>query len=137
MVQTLLGERFKLTVRHETREMPAFLLTVAKNGLKVPELKEGEPTPTVVRREGITVGPAMIYRATMQDFAVMLSGNPFFDRPVVDKTGLPGVYFFGLMWSEDEDFITVMQSEFGLKLVSQKTMLDVLVVDGVERPSEN
>jgi uncharacterized protein (TIGR03435 family) len=139
MLQTLLSERFKLVFHRETKEMPVYFLTVAKSGLRVHELKEGDPTPNEVApsRGATRAGPAMIYRATMQDFAGTLSGNPFFDRPVVDKTGLQGVYIFGVTWSEDQDFLTVVQEEFGLKLGSRKAPMDVLVIDRIEKPSEN
>jgi uncharacterized protein (TIGR03435 family) len=42
-----------------------------------------------------------------------------------------------LMWAEDEDFITVMQQEFGLRLESRKAPMEILVIDRIERPSEN
>lgn len=138
MLQTLLRDRFGLGIHRETKEMPVYTLTIAKSGLKVHELKEGTPTPTsVARTRGAGPGPAIIFRGSMQEFADLLSDNPSIGRPVVDKTGLQEIYFFGVAWGEDEDFVTVIQEEFGLKLESRKAPMDVLVVDRIEKPSEN
>ncbi len=41
MLQTLLEDRFKLKVHHETKQMPVYVLTFAKSGSKVPEAKDG------------------------------------------------------------------------------------------------
>ncbi len=76
-----------------------------------------------------------------------------FDRPVVDQTGLSGMYDFTLEWSP-ADAITgangrvfpsdagphiqeAMKQQLGMKLVPAKALLDFLVVDHIERPSEN
>ena len=68
------------------------------------------------------------------------------DRPVVEKTGLTGKYDFKLQFtpamgaaadSPGPSIFTAMEEELGLKLVPSKAALDVLVVDGAERPAEN
>jgi len=80
------------------------------------------------------------------------------DRPVIDQTGLTGRYDFVLLWTPDEtqfggrggqapppanggtappDLFTAMQQELGLKMDSVKAPVDVLVIDKVEKPSEN
>jgi bla regulator protein blaR1 len=75
-------------------------------------------------------------------------------RPVVDQTGLGGRYDFTLEWTPDPNgavppgsevqpssqgttFLEALKEQLGLKLKSTKAPLDVLVVDHVERPSEN
>ena len=45
MMQSLLEDRFKLKIRRETREGPAYALTVAPGGSKLPRFKEGNCTP--------------------------------------------------------------------------------------------
>jgi len=69
------------------------------------------------------------------------------DRPVVDQTGLSGRFDFLLKWTPDgaqtEDpnappaIFTAIQEQLGLKLEPVKALVDVLVIDHVERPSEN
>ncbi len=68
---------------------------------------------------------------------------------MVDQTGLTGRFDFRLTWSPDgppaatenpdapPDLFTAIQEELGLKLVSTKALVDVLVIDRVERPSAN
>jgi uncharacterized protein (TIGR03435 family) len=82
----------------------------------------------------------------------MLMGN--LDRPVQDRTGLTGTFDFVLEWSgvppaggtpsanmQPEDagttLLEALTEQLGLKLVSAKGPVEVLVVDHVERPSEN
>ena len=68
------------------------------------------------------------------------------DRPVLDRTGLKGNYAFALKFSPatavnaDPDrpqFMTALQEQLGLKLESTHAPVDVLVIDSVERPSDN
>jgi uncharacterized protein (TIGR03435 family) len=67
-------------------------------------------------------------------------------RIVIDKTGLTGYYDVDLKWTPDEDLanggsgpslFTALEEQLGLKLVSKKAPVDVVVVDHIERPSEN
>ncbi len=84
--------------------------------------------------------------------------NAVLDRPVVDKSGVPGRYDFTLTWTPDETqfaglgvrvpapssdpnappgLFTAFQEQLGLRLDSTRAAVGVLVIDGVERPSEN
>jgi uncharacterized protein (TIGR03435 family) len=85
---------------------------------------------------------------TMQEFANFLSGP--LRAPVVDLTGLNGKYDFALDFTpylpEDERterpdsasiLNTTLQAEIGLKLEPRKEMVEVMVIDRVEKPSEN
>jgi uncharacterized protein (TIGR03435 family) len=71
----------------------------------------------------------------MHDFAAMLS--ELMDRPVLDKTGLQGVYLFAISIDPDGDFKTQVEAEFGLKFESQKAPVDTLVIDHIEKPDAN
>ena len=80
----------------------------------------------------------------MDDFADGL--HYFVDKPVVNQTGLPGRFDFTLQWSsgmapatgsEVPGMFTAMQEQLGLKLEATKAPVEVLVVDAVERPSQN
>jgi uncharacterized protein (TIGR03435 family) len=58
------------------------------------------------------------------------------DRRVLDRTGLEGRYDFELQWS-DVSIFTALQEQLGLKLEPTKGPVDVVVIDRVERPTEN
>jgi len=68
------------------------------------------------------------------------------DRPVLDRTGLKASYAFTLKFAPPQStnpdpdrpqFMTALQEQLGLKLESTRAPVDVLVIDSVERPSEN
>ena len=71
----------------------------------------------------------------------------YMDRPVVDKTGVGGLFDFHLEFAPDEatepneaagvSLFTAMQQQLGLKLTPAKGSGYFIVVDSVERPSEN
>jgi uncharacterized protein (TIGR03435 family) len=96
MLQTLLAERFKLSLRHETRELPVYALVVRKNG---PKLQPAE------REEGFSMrmspkGRHIEGKSRIAGLCDFLSRT--LDRPVVDMTGLNGVYDMTLDWTPDE-----------------------------------
>ena len=76
-----------------------------------------------------------------------LGMQAFLDKPVVDETGLAGRYDFVLKWIPDElstndpnappGIFTAVREQLGLKLERTKGPTDVLVIDHVERPTEN
>lgn len=121
MMQTLLGERFKLEVHREKKDLPAYALTVAKSGSKLKEFVEtpgGSNGPDAVGFDGgIRRGPdgmpklpagkaglmmmgfgrILAQGVPMPDFADMLTRQV--ERPVVDETGLAGKYDITLKWT--------------------------------------
>jgi uncharacterized protein (TIGR03435 family) len=59
-------------------------------------------------------------------------------RPVTDQTGLAGEFDVDLTWSPDLSIFTALKEQLGLKLEGGRTMVqDSIVIDRVERPSEN
>ena len=64
-------------------------------------------------------------------------GSSLPGRPVVDKTGLQGLFNFRLVWNDDDDFMPALQDELGLRLESQKAPMDILVISRIEKPSAN
>jgi uncharacterized protein (TIGR03435 family) len=131
MLRTLLAERLQLVAHRETREMPVYALTVGKNGPKLREWKEGDVMPAFSGANNYRD------RGTMQRLADVLSNAPDVGRPVLDKTGLKGVYVFYVQWPQGEEFLPAMQEQLGLKLESQKGPVDILVVDHIEKASAN
>jgi uncharacterized protein (TIGR03435 family) len=155
MVQKLLADRFKLTFHHDKKELSVFALTVGKTGSKL-IASTGDPTglPGLGFRK---LGDLTVRNANMPDFTDLMQSSVL-DRPVVDQTGLKGRFDFTLKWTPDEtqftpfggykapateekdappDLFTAIQQQLGLKLEATKTMVDVIVIDHVEKPSEN
>jgi uncharacterized protein (TIGR03435 family) len=163
-LQALLAERFRLKAHFETRDAPAYALVVAKNGAKFKAATPGDPYPNGEHdREGKPVlgmqfkfgagsnhGRLIAQGAPIAQLAQYLSGflGPAVGRPVLDKTGLTGVYDFTMPiladWGsnrEPEDseasIFTVLQESLGLKLEPARAPVEFLVIDHIERPSEN
>jgi uncharacterized protein (TIGR03435 family) len=142
MLQSLLVERFKLKVHRETRELPVYALTIAKGGPKMPRATEGDP-----KNGGTSVGPRNITAkgSVIGDFARTLAD--LLMRPVLDRTGLEGLYdiklvdFAPLSGTGDDapeaSLFTAIQEQLGLKLESQKGPVQVLVIDSAEKPDAN
>jgi uncharacterized protein (TIGR03435 family) len=143
MMQTLLADRFKLSFHRENRELRAYGLTVAKGGPKLRDAVADAPSSRQNSATG-TVAKA----TTMKEFADFISGP--LQTPVVDRTGLTGRYDFAIDFTsylpEDAEttrpnptavMMAALQGELGLTLEPQKAMVEVLVVDRVEKPSEN
>ena len=133
MLQTLLAERFNLVIHRETKEMPVYHLLAAKSGIKLHEWKEGDPMPKFDSDDRLK----FIDRGTMQHFVDVLSGVGAVGRPVLDKTGLSGVYVFYVVWDPRDDYLPAMQEQLGLKLESHKDLVDCIVIDRIEKPDGN
>jgi len=144
LLQNLLRDRFSLQFHREMRELTVYALVVEKNrknGGKLKAKAEGEetamnthggPGKSQLAGTGVTMGALAGY-----------VGNRL-GRIVVDKTGLSESYDFTLEWAPDEaadspapPLITALREQLGLRLESQKSPVEVLVIDSLQRPSEN
>lgn len=163
MIQKLLADRFKLTFHKEQRDMPAYVLEVAKGGQKL------TPNQSKGQLPGLGFGPGAggitmrAINATMGDFTGFLQ-IVVLDRPVVDRTGITGRYDLKCTFTPDDSqfnghpprlpppsggdaastadaaapsLYEAMQQELGLKLTPEKTAVDVIAIDHVEKPSPN
>jgi uncharacterized protein (TIGR03435 family) len=162
MLQTLLVERFKLVVRHETKEVAVFALTIGKGGPKLRQSDAPESGGAAFRIPSRAGGIEprsghLIFKGeSMSDFAWALSRTAGIgDRVVVDNTGLKGNYDFELTFERDSalppgadagepasrrlgpSLFSALQEQLGLKLESTKAPVEFLIIDRVERPSEN
>ncbi len=137
MVQNLLAERFRLTVHHESKEMPVLELAIAKGGSKL-QPSSGTAGPEVRGGRGRLIAR----NVTMEMLAAQLAGRVLV-RPILDRTGLTGTFDVNLEWTPDENpdagpsIFTALEEQLGLKLETRKGPVDVLVIDRVERPTEN
>jgi len=156
MVRKLLADRFQLKFHHDQREMSAFVLTVAKTGQKLTPTELTGPLPGIGLRPA-TGGLSMMARnATIGDFTGFLQ-NLVLDRPVVDRTGLTGKFDLTVTFLPDDtqfnghspvgkladgvepapSLSEAFLTQLGLKLTPEKTSVDVLAIDHVEKPSAN
>jgi uncharacterized protein (TIGR03435 family) len=154
MLRALMEDRFQLKVNHETREMPVYTLLAAKNGPKL-TLSTGGSRGVQMRPGTLTFTKSTT--ATLAAQLSLLTG-----RVVIDKTGLTGDYDFELRWAQEAgqgspdafglptvasdtppvdtngpSIFTALQEQLGLRLESQKGPVEILVIDHVERASEN
>jgi uncharacterized protein (TIGR03435 family) len=147
MLQTMLADRFRLTLHKETRQLPMYSLVVAKGGPKI-HAGEGGDSRTSGRP-----GHFEATKITMPKLADLIAKQA--GRPVTDATGLQGVFDFTLEWSPQADLrvgtadaapadnqgpsiFTALQEQLGLRLESGKGPVEVLVVDRMEKmPTEN
>lgn len=156
MLQALLADRFRLVIRRETKDAPVYELVVAKGG---PKLKESESTGE--RGDRVRMGRGMVdaAQAGMPTLTNMLSN--ILGRAVIDKTGLTKRYDFKLEWTPDESqgglirqvhpdappappvdssgpsIYTALQEQLGLKLENTKGPVELLIIERVEKPTEN
>ena len=154
MLRQLVKDYLKLSMHMESKEVSIYELQIAKNG---PKLKE--VTDPSIPNQGvmITGGPGDSTKWTGRGTTVStIQGqlSNYAGRPIFDKTGLTGRYDFTLTFARDSaapaatsgdapppsdapDIMTAIQEQLGLKLVPAKGMMDVLVIDHVERPPLN
>jgi len=140
-IRSLLEERFQLVVHRDTKELPVYALVQSKAGSKLTPSKEGEFSN---QHMNMNRGRIKAQRVTMQMITNALSQR--LGRPVQDETGLQGTFDFTLEWTPDSSaaetaegvsIFTAIQEQLGLKLESKKAPADVIVIDKVEKPSEN
>jgi uncharacterized protein (TIGR03435 family) len=173
MMQALLEDRFKLRIRRETREGPAYALRVAKSGPKLKPFQPGScldiglvtPLATSAPRSEPGKRPVLcgvnsglrnglnqtwdLRGVNLEFFAKVFLGGTL-DRPVFNETGIEGLFDVHLEFMRDEptlgaepadpdgpSIFTAIQGQLGLKLEPAQGPREFLVIDKVERPSEN
>lgn len=152
MLQALLTDRFRLILRHETREVPVLALVIADGGLKLQRAIPGDTYPegikgkddrpagagTISEQPGRLVGQGI----PISKLVEILSDEYHLSRTVLDKTGLTDNYDFTLQWTPGESqgesaIFTAIQEQLGLKLEPQKGTREILVIDDAEKPLED
>jgi uncharacterized protein (TIGR03435 family) len=141
LMQSLLADRFNLKFHRETQEMKVYALVVAKDGPKLKPPTEGEASGA--NTSGGPHKSHLIATVTTMEVLAGYVGNRL-NRIVVDKTGLKDNYDFTLDWAPDEapdslvpPLITALREQLGLRLETPKVPVEVLVIDGIARPSDN
>jgi bla regulator protein BlaR1 len=149
MMQTLLAERFQFAAHWETRQLPAYALRIAAGKSM---LKPSDPEQDPPIRPGSIGCPSddphcHIGFCCGSTTIAVLTGtlSHALGRPVIDKTGLTGSYYFGVLkWAGDESvgsslpsLFALMHEEFGLELKAEPGPVPVLIIDHAEKPMAN
>jgi uncharacterized protein (TIGR03435 family) len=176
MLQALLEDRFKLKIHRSTKGVPVYELTLANGGPKLAPFREGEcldlskEPPNGKPLCGRPLRRAQNATSRIWDIpgtnAVGLTNTlqRLVNRPIIDKTGIPGMFDVHLEFGLDENIspflsrdcgadcgplpaapdpagppsiFTALREQLGLKLEQAKGSGETLVIDHVERPSEN
>ncbi len=155
MLRNLLVERFKLEVHRESRQIPAYELTIARNGSKLKPTRFADSRGT---RLSFDPGKMTYHAEATSIDRLIQTISSGLHAPVVDATGLKDRYDFELVWdgstpnrpalsadaadpNTSDTQLTIfgaLQSQLGLRLEQKKAPFEVLVVDRFEKiPIEN
>jgi uncharacterized protein (TIGR03435 family) len=158
MMRNLLDDRFDLKIRREMRDLPVYVLTVAKGGVKMKPSQEAQPAISAeslasgrlkADGDGFTQLPPNVQtilesytgegakatgqRQSIARIATWLAAHS--DRPVIDETGLEGNYDFSFKWSPDQNGSGIdyglppaVEKQLGLKMESRKVPTEMLIV---------
>ena len=167
MLQALLADRFELEIRREMREQNVYVLSVGNGGakLKPAEAKPDDNAPKVLGPDGqprasmmFGVQPGGMFIAAPSASLASLVGlmSRFTARPVVDMTGIQGLYDFRLLFAPEinNSPLTVPPApggvidatpsifdavkQYGLRLEARKAPIEMIVVTHLEKtPTEN
>jgi len=159
-LRQMLADRFTLVVHHETRAVPSYEMVLARpdRGLG-PRLRRSSVDCAQPDACGFQSFPGKAKgRVPIGDLARrVLPAGVGDGRPVLDKTGLTGVFDFDLEWTPDaaapprppdappappidpngSSFVTALREQLGLKLEARSGSIDVVVVDHAERPTSD
>jgi uncharacterized protein (TIGR03435 family) len=145
MLRTLLADRFKLVSHRERKELSAYVISVGKTAPKLFSPKEDEANAVRFATQPVPDQKTVSYRIVFTRYTLKQLCDLFarqMDSVVVDRTGLNGEYDFTLELTPDESrpnpadpalLIAAMREQLGLTLKSQKTPVDVLVIDSAEK----
>jgi uncharacterized protein (TIGR03435 family) len=163
VLRALLADSFKLKVHTEDKNLPIYALVIAKKGPKnMQEVKPADLDPDLARgvESGNILGgwksgpnPWVAHQMWM-GYLVFWLNQQNLGRPVYNQTGLNGYYNFTLQFAPMQtsasanaaaesdtaagpSIFTALQEQLGLKLKPTKGPVPVMVVDHVERPTEN
>jgi uncharacterized protein (TIGR03435 family) len=166
MLQNLLLDRFKLVVRREMKEMSIYTLIVVKDGKMKSSEDQTPPDFSItgiprrgeaLRRGSMSLAPTasgeLTYSATavpVWELTKILQAQ--LGRPVFDRTDLKGLFDIRLQFAPEPSVVQIapqastptgpflpsaIQDQLGLKLVSARAPVEVLIIERAEKPSEN
>ena len=153
MFRNLLTDDFKLQFRKDVKEGPVYALTVDKSGLKMkPDTDPWDFEVSVKGGPGgVTIGKRVSLQRLCWQLQTILQQD---ERPVIDRTGLPGYYDFTLSFLPElppgfdkeklppemldrPSIFDAVKQQLGLKLEAQKGPMEYYVIERAEKPQEN
>lgn len=146
MLQDLLATRFKLRLHHEQKITSVYELVLTKGGPKLGKDKTDMLPPAYAKESipHVVDGSFVFSNVSIDEFAQQLTELRGIDLPVLNRTGIPGVYDITLksaasamLEPNGPSLFTLIQEQLRLKLVQAKDPIDVVVVDHAENPSPN
>lgn len=157
MAQALLRDRFKFVAHRETRELPIYALVEARNDGRLGAQMKPVTLDCSVRSNQCGIGSTLFNNGggnlnakgrTVDDLASALGG--MLDRAVINRSHQTGQFEIDLQWGADRlgngpdatnsdlpPIFTAVQEQLGLRLEPSRGPVEVLVIDRIERPSEN
>jgi uncharacterized protein (TIGR03435 family) len=165
MLQSLLEERFQLKTHRETKDAPAYFLTIAKSGSKLQPLKEGscavpdltrpiappqpgDKPPCGLLRPGRSPTAQTLDSSGLTMALLAKTLGAMLGRTVIDRTGVNGQvdrlhleFASARLDNSSNDsgpsIFTALEEQAGLKLESGKGPVEFLVIDHIEKPADN
>jgi uncharacterized protein (TIGR03435 family) len=151
MMQSLLADRFQLRCHTVSREVPVYLMHLAKKGSKLKASAEDTKfSMRLLPTQGLEVD-GEFFKWSTEQLAAWLGASV--GRQVRDKTGLTGTYDFTLRYTAENrtaggpdvvvpdlggpSIFTALEEQLGLALESGKGTIQTMVIDRIARPSEN
>ena len=147
MLRNLMADRFKLRFHIEPRAVAGHAVMIAKNGPKLKPSKSEKRASIRVLGAAINkfdaidgkntnLNTVIAEGMTISEFVRELADLPSMG-PLVDKTGLTGIYDITLAWEPGESLSNVLQQQLGLRLEAEKVPLEYFIIDSAEKPAEN
>jgi len=160
MIRNLLNDRFRLATHLETREQPIFhLVTARSDGRLGPDLKPSPECKSPPCGSGRT-GPGLLVGGSRRMAQLVSALSDLTGRPVIDRTGLTGLYDYTLKFTyegrmpglmgplgvpagapapaadpDTPSLSTALQEQLGLKLESARGPVEVVVIERFEKPT--
>lgn len=152
MMQSLLEERFQLKVHRETRALSVFLLSVVEQGSKLRSSSVGPPGGPISTRTNAGPAGGEIVASGVSIALLADALTTEVGLPVIDKTGLTGLFDISLKWSPSTSgnarsrsgsldspsaVFTAIREQLGLNLEPGTAPVEMLVIDDARNPFKN
>jgi uncharacterized protein (TIGR03435 family) len=153
MLGKLLADRFHLGIHEESKEFPVYTLAPSRSGHKLAAAKVDSKVSSVQSPAPENRNFGILMQSTNVTMAQLVSQlSAYTDRPILDRTGLGGSFDFTLKWLQEDHngapsnetpagglpaLFTALREQLGLALEPTKAPLKVIVVDRLDRPTDN